>query len=418
MSILNPSKLNQNNTTMKTILLTTAILSASLLSKADTWRKFTTSNSAIPSNIVNSVSVQGNTVWVGTEHGITGFTTQGTIKEDLGSNLPTQNTSVFAFPSNGNVWAGTDEGLVQYDGEHGWNLLTSENSGLPLNVIRSMFIDHNGKTWIGTWGGGLACMSNDWEVFTTFNSGLVSNGITALAEDKTGKIWIGTFNRGISIYDNGQWQTLNTDNSMLPSNSIQSIYADGNALWIGTSSGIAKYQDGQITKFTTANTGIVFSQVNCFIREGNYLWIGSDGGLLRYDGLGLISYNTANSGLPSNDVVSVGFDSNGNKWIGTSGGGLVEFNPNGIPAGIEEKDLSMVQVYPNPFANDLSLNNQEKEVMQVDVFNLNGQQLNSFQLQAGEQTKISTLDLPAGAYNFQFHTSKKVENLRMIKTLE
>jgi ligand-binding sensor domain-containing protein len=418
MSILNPSKLNQNNTTMKTILLTTAILSASLLSKADTWRKFTTSNSAIPSNIVNSVSVQGNTVWVGTEHGITGFTTQGTIKEDLGSNLPTQNTSVFAFPSNGNVWAGTDEGLVQFDGEHGWNVLTSENSGLPLNVIRSMFIDHNGKTWIGTWGGGLACMSTDWEVFTTFNSGLVSNGITALAEDKTGKIWIGTFNRGISIYDNGQWQTLNTDNSMLPSNSIQSIYADGNALWIGTSSGIAKYQDGQITKFTTANTGIVFSQVNCFIREGNYLWIGSDGGLLRYDGLGLISYNTANSGLPSNDVVSVGFDSNGNKWIGTSGGGLVEFNPNGIPAGIEEKDLSMVQVYPNPFANDLSFNNQEKEVMQVDVFNLNGQKINSFQLQAGEQTKISTLDLPAGAYNFQFHTSKKVENLRMIKTLE
>ena len=399
---------------MKTLLYTAALLSG-FQTQADNWKKFNTSNSELSSNIINTVAIKENTLWIGNEHGTASLNLSDSSYDSIQNNGPEINTSTFLFPSNGEVWAGTDEGIAQFDG-HSWNVLTSQNSGLPLNVIRCMFTDHMGNTWIGTWGGGLAKLSNTWETFSTFNSNLVSNGITSITEDKQGRIWIGTFNRGISIYDHGTWITLNTDNSMLPANEINSLYADGNSVWIGTSHGIAKFYNGQMTKFTTANTGIVFNQVNCFIREGNDLWIGSDGGLLRYDGLGLIAYNTANSGLPQNDVVSIAVDPNGNKWIGTSGGGLVEFNQNGIPAEINEISNPLAQIYPNPCVNELIINNMENDDLQLQLFNLHGQSIRTISVSPSQSIQLSTADLPCGVYICEYISNHKSAKFKLIKT--
>ena len=39
-----------------------------------------------------------------------------------------------------------------------------------------------------------------------------------------------------------------------------------------------------------------------------------------------VVYNTSNSGLPDNFVRSIAVDPQGNKWIGTYGGGLAKFD--------------------------------------------------------------------------------------------
>ncbi|MBN1996936.1 hypothetical protein JW935_05245 [candidate division KSB1 bacterium] len=62
--------------------------------------------------------------------------------------------------------------------------------------------------------------------------------------------------------------------------------------------------------------------------EGESVWIG-----YRYSGLAylenpagsLFYYNENNSGMPENQIMSIAIDDNGNKWIGTRGGGLVKF---------------------------------------------------------------------------------------------
>ena len=255
-------------------------------------------------------------------------------------------------------------------------------------------VDKTNKTWVGTWGGGLAVNSQEWQIYSTANSGISSNGITALTEDNSGKIWVGTFNKGISVFDGQNWETIDSSNSDLQSNIISSVYADGAAVWIGTNSGMARYENGQIVKFTTANTGIVFNQVNCFFRENNYLWIGTDGGLLRYDGSGFIAYNTANSGLPHNSVSSIDVDSFGNKWIGTSGGGLVEFNLSGIVQGVEDKALlADVQVYPNPYSERVNVSNNEKESLNYFITDISGAVLYKSNIAAGQK-----IELPLNGY--------------------
>jgi ligand-binding sensor domain-containing protein len=59
--------------------------------------------------------------------------------------------------------------------------------------------------------------------------------------------------------------------------------------------------------------------------EGNK-WIGTaGGGLAKFDGVNWRVYNTSNSKLPNDYVTSIVIDEVGNKWIGTDGGGLVNY---------------------------------------------------------------------------------------------
>jgi len=60
--------------------------------------------------------------------------------------------------------------------------------------------------------------------------------------------------------------------------------------------------------------------------DGNK-WIGTwGGGLAKFDGVNWVVYNTSNSGLPENFVMTITIDNDGNKWIGTWGGGLAKFD--------------------------------------------------------------------------------------------
>ena len=76
---------------------------------------------------------------------------------------------------------------------------------------------------------------------------------------------------------------------------------------------------------------------NCIFRvnaiaidgQGNK-WIGTNGGgLVKFDGVNWTVYNTWNSGLPDNNVRSIVIDRLGNKWIGTNGG-LAVFREGGV----------------------------------------------------------------------------------------
>jgi hypothetical protein len=59
-----------------------------------------------------------------------------------------------AFDEYQRVWFATDYGLHIFDGED-VTAYTTENSPLPVNAIRQLAIDQNGKAYIGTLGCGL-----------------------------------------------------------------------------------------------------------------------------------------------------------------------------------------------------------------------------------------------------------------------
>ncbi len=75
-------------------------------------------------------------------------------------------------------------------------------------------------------------------------------------------------------------------------------------------------------RYNTSNSGLPDNWVySIAIDDSGNKWIGtSGGGLARFDGTNWTVYNTSNSGLSSNHIYSIAIDSSGNKWIGTNGG--------------------------------------------------------------------------------------------------
>jgi ligand-binding sensor domain-containing protein len=79
--------------------------------------------------------------------------------------------------------------------------------------------------------------------------------------------------------------------------------------------------------YNTSNSGLSNDYVLAIAIDGQgNRWIGTaGGGLAKFDGVNWTVYNTSNSGLPENTVYVIAIDKEGNKWIGT-GGGLAKFD--------------------------------------------------------------------------------------------
>jgi hypothetical protein len=134
----------------------------------DQYRLITTSNSVLPSNSVNCITVdlEGN-VWVGTQ--------QGTVSFECGSNI-------FDADCKGS------RRIVEVDGFNGYLLETED--------VRAIAIDGGNRKWFGTTNGIFVQTPNgDEQVtkYTSTNSPLFDNAINDIQiNPRNGEVWIGT----------------------------------------------------------------------------------------------------------------------------------------------------------------------------------------------------------------------------------
>ena len=258
-------------------------------SLTDCWTSFNTSNSTIPSNVVQCV--------------------------DIGS--------------SDTAWVGTINGLAKYDNLSSWTIYNTSNSGISNDGVYAITLDQLGKRWIGTWGGGVSVFEGggNWTVYNTSNSGLPHNFVNVITIDPVGINWIGTLGGGLAIFDGASWTTFNVSNSGLPGDFIWCIAVSpsGNK-WIGTSSGLAEYDGTNWTTYNSSNSGIphpynIIRSID--FDSQNNKWIGTQGGgLVKFDGANWTVYNVANSNIPDDDVISIVVDSQDRVWIATDGGGI------------------------------------------------------------------------------------------------
>lgn len=209
-----------------------------------------------------------------------------------------------------------------------WLLWNKQNSPLPSDTITAIFVEPNGRIWIGTPAGLVSSYQQLWNVYTTDNSMLPSNHITSLVYDNDTKtLWIGT-SQGLVSLRNHQWSIFTTQNSPLPSNEIRKIArAPSGALWIATNGGLAEYYRLQWNVFTRQNSNLPSDKISALsITPAGDIWIGTDdAGIAVKTGAKWHHYSEQNSPLPSNIVLSL-CTVNEAVWIGLWGTGLVKFN--------------------------------------------------------------------------------------------
>ncbi|WP_234669315.1 hybrid sensor histidine kinase/response regulator transcription factor [Dyadobacter sp. CY261] len=169
----------------------------------------------------------------------------------------------------------------------------------------------------------LACLCSHGQekFFSTLSvgEGLPTNLINAVAQDRNHFIWIATGD-GLARYDGYHFRVFKKDGTpnSIPSNGVQTVYADGDDLWIGTVNGLSK-----INTITFAITRIptgTHTNIRCFSKDTNgNLWIGTMTGLIKYSlrNRTFTTLTTQNSKLSHNTIRTIFQDKRGALWIGT-----------------------------------------------------------------------------------------------------
>ncbi|MFT5723628.1 MAG: ligand-binding sensor domain-containing protein [Bacteroidia bacterium] len=238
---------------------------------------------------------------------------------------------------DGFMWFATAEGLHRYDG---YDLKIykhdiGDTSSLSYNHITSIYEDHQGYIWVGTYTGQLDRFDKRTQLFKHYpfkdrDKNINQYQINCIREDENRNILIGTDGGGMTVFHRKEniWENFTEQNSILPSNYVKSFSPEVNqlGLWIGTLQGIVLYHQN---KFKTFRSLEAFSNqsVNDILHHGSKLYVVTNG-------QGLQIWDTKTDKvvpIPSprirkaNFTTFVTMDGVGNLWIGTDGAGLLKF---------------------------------------------------------------------------------------------
>jgi signal transduction histidine kinase/ligand-binding sensor domain-containing protein/CheY-like chemotaxis protein len=248
------------------------------------------------------------------------------------------------------IWISTFSGLNCLDAATNkftrYNYISGKTASKEDNTLQPLLIGDDNKIWMGTMGNGLNCLDLKTkkiyhiEYSPEESKSLSDNQILSLFKDRSGVIWIGTKSGGVNLLSSNNFNNLNEEKGnpeSLLSGNVWAVLEQGSYLWIGTKKGLTRYNrlTGSYTHYLanrgnrSINVDIVFS---LFHDSDGDLWIGTSGGGLnclpknsstfRY-----YKYNGADSlSLSDNTVQCITQDKNGILWIGTARGGLCNFD--------------------------------------------------------------------------------------------
>jgi ligand-binding sensor domain-containing protein len=211
----------------------------SILSAGNTWTSYIDATTTMT---VTSIKVASDgAIWVGTsDQGFYVNRGLGFIKTYIDLY---QNINAIEEDNKGNIWIGTNRGLIKWDGFSYAFLPTYDGTPLPNSKISCIRQDGSNRLWIGTRGGKhVAWIDTNGLHDLSLLNGRDSCIINDIFQDRRGNVWFATANDGLVCY-NGIIPKSYRVNNGLPEDKVRTIGEDkdGN-LWFGLESkGVVKY---------------------------------------------------------------------------------------------------------------------------------------------------------------------------------
>jgi signal transduction histidine kinase/ligand-binding sensor domain-containing protein len=232
---------------------------------------------------------------------------------------------------NGDVWLGTrDAGLIRVEGDR----VTRLTDGLPALKINCLLADGDGEIWIGTDGGIVK-----WNGSAITNAGVPAalQRTTALQmmRDRASNVWIAAGPRGLlRVSAEGDVQSTPEKGSALRPGSGQALGhvatvfedRDGN-VWVGTEHGLERWRDPIFTTYSAAQ-GIAGNAVGpVYADEAGRVWFGPASGGLFSLRAGVVREATE-AGLADDVAYSI-HGAAGDVWVGRRRGGVTRLRTRG-----------------------------------------------------------------------------------------
>ncbi|MEL6654515.1 MAG: two-component regulator propeller domain-containing protein, partial [Bacteroidota bacterium] len=187
-------------------------------------------NSELGNQAIHLATAADGTVWFATFKGVSRFDGKNVQSFDKKSaGLPSNAVLCVIVASDGSVWIGTQKGVGQYK-NGSWRFWNKKDSDLPGNIIDQIAEDRDGQIWVTTRGNRVGVFNgNRWRGFKEMAG--ETYGLTSLATDETGRVFIGTNLRGLLVYDRGEWERWDKDNSPLYLPNVKALTAANGVVW-------------------------------------------------------------------------------------------------------------------------------------------------------------------------------------------
>jgi signal transduction histidine kinase/ligand-binding sensor domain-containing protein len=275
--------------------------------------------------------------------------------------LADKRVTTVASDSNGHVWAGADNEIALWDGQHfidmtPTNLVPGEkinpvslfptskgelwvldNDRLREEIARrwvneavawrgllgsasgrtmGMHEDQAGGVWFNHYGNGMFYISPDdrFQRFTMEN-GLPGNRVGAWFQDRDNGIWLGMDRGGLARLSQRHFQVIGPREGLPESPALSVCQDNNNTVWIGTSGGgLSSYKDGKLNSYTVGNAvseNFVFS---IFPQSNGSLWLSAGEGEDLYQ---FHDNQLQRSSLGVHGVKALLVDQAGRLWAGT-----------------------------------------------------------------------------------------------------
>lgn len=295
--------------TMRTPLRLCILWSAGLLILATTrvaaqnpplytkWINYTKA-SGFPAGEVFCVTVDGNRVWAGTEHGLV-LLENGRVKKVL---TPADGIagravmSVAVDKRTGDVWVGTFGGLSRYSAGQFKNY-TNLSSGLANDLVYGVAVQ--GKyVWVATAAGvsRLNTDTGDWSIFNEQNAPFNEPWSYAFAVSQK-KVYVGLWGGGVLVYDiahhywrpytdpDGSMEIVLYRNQGLIHDIVSGIAynPETKMFWASTYFGLSGYDGRNWHNYLTKDSGLASNFINAVKSRGNDVWACTDKGLSYLD---------------------------------------------------------------------------------------------------------------------------------------
>lgn len=186
-----------------------------------------------------------------------------------------------------------------------------DDTTLSDNTLRNLYMDSEGRMWIGSYMNGLNLFAGNTSSFRNMELGVINT----ICYDSKGYSWFGTNEMGIMRYnsDTDERVYYNKENSGIGSNTmVGSLAASDGSVWFGTyEGGLIHIKDGHVTNYraTLDTTGLASNNIWTVCEDQwKNIWIGTlGGGVQRIDkNTGKMrTFNINNSKLPSDYISTI-----------------------------------------------------------------------------------------------------------------
>lgn len=313
-------------------------------------------NKTYPLSEVNTLFMEGDTIWIGTIQGRIYYVLRSSLEIHLlKHNFENTYYIVDIYKaSDGLFYISTTNALFVYNKKEesciSYYYEKDNPTGLSAAGFTKVFEDNQRNFWVGTVQGGvnLAVAGKNFSNYNTHSKKLKLdfNNINYIFEDKNGNIWLGSYDQGISVMDrisgNSRLFRHNpSDPNSLCFGTVNTIFEDKrNNIWVGTYVGPLQRYDKITDKFISYNFPYEKSNprfgfdVRSILEDDNgILWFLPHGnGMIKFDPKTGYSknfrmdINNPKNSLPDDWSFQLIMDHNRTIWIATPSG-LSNFDP-------------------------------------------------------------------------------------------